>query len=106
MAFADALFAVDVGDATAGCQDTRIGPKTHASALIGIGGALLHFIALHPFGHQTDDRIRRVAELRRTRLLDARDVARGFDHGHLHPEANAEIRHIAFARKTRGFYFT
>ena len=64
--------------------------------------ALLQLVALQPFGHQADDRLLRRAELGRVGILDAAQVARRFDHGHLHAEADAEIRHVAFARELRG----
>src|SRR5262249_56622380 len=42
------------------------------------------------------------AEFRRIGLRNATKVARGFDHRHLHAEADAEIRHTALAGVLRG----
>ena len=42
------------------------------------------------------------AELARRGVLDAEQVARRLDHRHLHAEADAEERHLAFARELDG----
>src|SRR5262249_16402094 len=68
---------------------------------IAVGLLLQQFLALHPFGHETDDRLGRRAELGRARILDARKVAGDLDDRHLHAEADAEIRHAALARIAR-----
>src|SRR5690606_28795601 len=52
----------------------------------------------HPLRHEADDRLLRLAELGRTRMLDA-DGARGLDAGHLHAETDAEIGHLMNARE-------
>ncbi len=81
------------------CEHGRIGAEPHGAAEVAAGSALLQLVALHPFGHQADHRIGGGAELRRVRILDAAEIARGFDDGHLHAEADAEIRHLALARE-------
>src|SRR4030088_1832703 len=40
-------------------------------------------------------------QLRGISLLDADQIARGLNHCHLHPEADAEIGHVPLARELR-----
>src|SRR3546814_15797070 len=61
--------------------------------------ALLQLVAAHPFGHQADQRLVGRAEFGAAGLLDAGLAAGVFDHRHLHTEADAEIRHLAFTRQ-------
>ena len=51
-------------------------------------------VALGPLGHQADDRLLGRAELGGVGVRDAGGVARRFDAGHLHAEADAEIGHV------------
>src|SRR5215831_17014530 len=67
------------------------------AAVIAVDTAPLEFVPLHPLGHKTDHRFGGRAEFGRVCLLNAAEVARRFDDGHLHPEANSEIRHLALA---------
>src|SRR5206468_7835208 len=48
-----------------------------------------------------DQWLRGGAELGGVRRLDADEIACGLDHRHLHAEADAEIRHVAYARELR-----
>ena len=80
-----------------GARLRLIGAEPHGAAEIAAGGALLELVAAQPFGQQADDRLRRRAELGRVGVLDAGEGARRLDDGHLHAEADAEIRHLALA---------
>src|SRR5262245_64969890 len=86
----------------AALEHGRIGAEPHGAAEIAVDAALLQLVALHPFGHQPDHRLGRGAELGRVGLLDAAEIARRLDHGHLHAEANPEIGHLPLARELRG----
>src|SRR5207302_11279801 len=77
------------------------GPKAHRAAEIAIGLALFQFVAAHPLGHQTDDRVLARAELGRAGARQPRQMPRRLDDRHLHAETDAEIRDIALARETR-----
>ena len=93
---------VDLRYPAAALKDRRIGAEAHGAAEIALDTASLELVALHPLGHQTDDRFGGRTEFGRVRLLDATEVARGFDDGHLHSEANPEIRQLALARELNG----
>src|SRR5262249_58896902 len=80
-------------------KERRIGAKPHGAAEIAVDTARLEFVALHPLGHQTDHWFGGRTEFGRVCLFDAAEVARRFDDGHLHSEANSEIRHLALARE-------
>ena len=56
-------------------------------------------VALGPFGHQTDHRMLRLADLRGACALKTGEIARGLDHRHVQAVADAEERHFAFARE-------
>src|SRR5215467_6274511 len=86
----------------AALKDGRIGAKPHGAAEIAVDTAGLEFVALHPLGHQTDHRFGGRTEFGRVCFLDAAEVARRFDHGHLHSKANPEIWHLALARELYG----
>src|SRR6266851_6595546 len=101
VALRDFARPIDVGDAGAALEQRRIGAEPHGAAEIAIPRASLQLVALEPLGHQADHRLARRAELARVRLLDAAEIARRLDHGHLHAEADAEIWHRALARELR-----
>src|SRR5215468_5296427 len=93
---------VDLRYPAAALKDRRIGAEAHGSAEIALDTASLELVALHPLGHQTDHRFGGRTEFGRVRLLGATEVARRFDDGHLHSEANPEIRQLALAREPNG----
>src|SRR5579863_7473583 len=99
VALADPVAAVDGTDLAVGLEPAVIGAEPHAAAEITTFVAPLDQVAAHPFGHQADDRLVGRTELGRVRLADAGEVSRPFDHGHLHPEADAEIGNPAFSRE-------
>src|SRR5258706_7490803 len=96
---------VDLRYPAAALKDRRIGAEAHGAAEITLDTASLEFVALHPLGHQTDHRFGGRTEFGRVRLLDAAEVARRFDDGHLHSEANPEIRQLPPAREPNGSGF-
>src|SRR5262249_33699921 len=83
----------------AALKDRRIGAEAHGAAEIAMQTARLELVALHPLGHQSDHRLGSRTEFGRVCFLDAAEVARRFDDGHLHSEANPEIRHLPLARE-------
>src|SRR6516225_9766735 len=93
---------VDLRYPAAALEDRRIGAEAHGAAEIAVDAASLELVALHPLGHQTDHRFGGRTEFGRVRLLDATEVARGFDDCHLHSEANPEIWQLALARELNG----
>src|SRR5215472_16774228 len=99
MAFGDVRRAVNFRHTAAVRKMRRISAEPHGPAEIAARFALLLRVALEPFGHEADDRLRRRAELGRVRRLDADEIARRLDHRHLHAKANAEIGHAALARE-------
>src|SRR5262245_33054688 len=92
---------VDLARAAATLKQRRISPEPHGAAEFAVDAAPLELVALHPLGHQADHRFRRGAELGRVCFLDAAEIARRLDHGHLHPETDPEIRDLALARELR-----
>src|SRR5579875_433776 len=76
-----------------------IGAEPHRAAEIAAFGAALDLVAPRPFGEQPHHRRGARAEFRARRLGQPREIARAFDHRHLHPEADAEERHLALARE-------
>src|SRR5258705_3928097 len=89
---------VDLRYPAAALKDRRIGAEAHGAAEIALDTASLELVALHPLGHQTDHRFGGRTEFARVRLLDAAEVARRFDDGHLHSEAHPEIRQLQLGR--------
>src|SRR5262249_13673142 len=83
----------------AALKDRRIGAEAHGAAEIAVHTARLEFVALHPLGHQSDHRLGSRTEFGRVCFLDAAEIARRFDDGHLRPAANPEIRQLALARE-------
>src|SRR5262245_64572791 len=100
VAFRDAGRAIDLGDLAAFGEHRVIGAEPHGAAEIAVRLPLLQLLALHPFGHEADHGLLRRAELRRACPFDA-SLAGGVDHGHLHAEADAEIRYVANPRVAR-----
>src|SRR5713101_5307273 len=94
--------AVNLRHPAAALEHGRIGAEPHGAAEIAVEAARLRRVTLQPFRHQPDHGLARRAELGRIRLLDAAEVARGFDDGHLHAEANPEIRHLPLTGKLCG----
>src|SRR5689334_2164432 len=90
---------IDLRNAGAALQQRRIGPEPHGTPHIAGQAALLQLISLHPFGHQTNDWLGRGDEFGRIGGFDAAKIPCGLDHGHLHAEANSEIRHAALTRE-------
>src|SRR4030066_440934 len=81
-------------------QVAGVATETHGAAQITLGIAHLDlaFGGL-PFGDQRNYRVRGArAELGAVRVLETGDVAREFDHRHLHAETDAEIRNLIGAR--------
>src|SRR5580700_1755553 len=93
--------AIDLRYPAVALEHGRIGAKPHGSAEIAVSRPLLELVAAQPFRHQADHRLWRPPELRRIRLGDADQIARCLDHRHLHPKADAEIRHVALAGELR-----
>src|SRR5262245_4212734 len=71
----------------AALKDGRVGAQPHGAAEIAMQTAGLEFVALHPLGHQTNHWFGGRTEFGRVCFLDAAEVARRFDDGHLHSEA-------------------
>src|SRR5262249_5488026 len=90
---------VNLGYPAAALKDLRIGAEGPGAAEIPVRAGRVEFVALHPLGHQSAHRLGSRTEFGRVCFLDAAEVARRFDDGHLHPEANPEIRHLALARE-------
>src|SRR5215470_7017805 len=93
--------AIDLRHPAAAPERGGISAEPHGAAEIAVLAALLQLVAAQPFRHQADHRLRRRTELGRIGLLDADEIARSLDHGHLHAEADAEIGHVALARELR-----
>ena len=74
--------------------------EPHRAAEIGLLAALLdRAVAVLPFGHQRDHRMRRVGvELGAVGVGEAATCARVLDHRELHAQADAEIRDLVLAR--------
>src|SRR6185312_223713 len=93
--------AIDLGHPAAALENRGISAEPHGAAEIATLRPLLQLIAAQPFRHQADQRLFRRPELGGIGLLDADEIARGFDDSHLHAEADTEIRHVALARELR-----
>ena len=105
VALGDLRIAVNPRDAAAFGKRRLEGAKPHGAAEIAALAALFQFVAAHPFGHHADDRLLRRRRTRSSSRLDAAQIARRFHARHLHAEANAEVRHAAFAREFGGQNF-
>src|SRR5579871_1644467 len=93
--------AIDLRHPAAAPERRRVSAEPHGAAEIAVLAALLQLVAAEPFRHQADHRLRRRTELGRIGVLDADEIARSLDHGHLHAEADAEIRHVALPGELR-----
>ena len=89
VAFGDLGGAVGVGREGAGLQDAGPGAETHGAAHLFHAGELAEFV---------DDAVGRGGvELAGVGVLEAADVARVFDAGGLHAEADAEVGDVVLA---------
>src|SRR4051812_42629713 len=79
-----------------------VSAEPHGSAEFSTGRPFLQFVASHPLRHEAHDGMSRCAKLRGIGILDAAEIACGFDHRHLHAEANSEIWHFMFTRELGG----
>ena len=85
----DELLAICLAREGIGGKLARIGTQTHGAPLLG------HVLLR---AHQVDDTIRAIRiELGRAGAGKADDVAGKFAHGHLHTQANAQIRNLVLA---------
>ena len=66
------------------CQAAGIPPQAHGAALVG---------DMHLIRHQVDDRVPGGGELGGVGVLQAHHMAGKLHHCHLHPQADAEVRH-------------
>src|SRR3546814_659413 len=94
--------AIDAGGLAAGGQHTGIGAKPHGPAEIVLRVSPFQRIAAHPLGQEPDHRVFTWAEFGGTRFRNSRQIACRLDHGHLHAEADAEIRDSALAGEAHG----
>ena len=87
---------------SAGLDRAALRAEAHGAAQIRIIAACLDLaVAVAPFGDQRDHRVFGLQiKFRAVRISHARNMARILDHSELHPQANTEIRHFIFARKT------
>src|SRR5499427_3665363 len=99
VALGDFSRAINLRHSAYAGQDRIISAKPHGAAEVAARAALLQLIAFEPFGHQSDHRLGRLAELRGIGVFDAAQIARGFHNRHLHAKADPEIRHVPFARE-------
>src|SRR5205823_6866716 len=93
---------VDGGNLAAALEHGRVGAEPHGAAEVAVDAAPLQLVALHPFDHQPDDRVTGRPKFGRVCALDAAQITRRLDHGHLHAEADAEIWHLPLAREPGG----
>ena len=97
MAFADGVVLVDVVCVRTLAQVAFITAEAHRAAHVGDVFLLLHDV---------DDVVRRLAvQFRGVRIFVAQDVARKFDHHHLHTQADTEGRQVVLAAILRGDEF-
>src|SRR5581483_5035129 len=96
---ADLRVPVDRGDPALWIEYRRIGTEPHRAAEVAVGLALLDLVAAQPFGHQADHRVLARTELARPGPGQPGEMPRRLDHRHLHPEADAKIRHLPLAGK-------
>src|SRR5271165_2424750 len=100
---ADALTAIYFCDLAAFSENGIVSAKTHRAALLALQVAPDCRFAGHPFGHQADNGFGGGTELGRTRAVNSCDVPRDLNDGHLHAEADTEIRDIPGAGVARRF---
>ena len=99
VAFADRGLAIDRRDMAVAIQPRFIGAQPHRAAQIAAFGAGFQAFGGHPFGDNAHNRLIHRAEFGRASRCDPGGVARAFDAGHLHAEANSEKRHAPLAGK-------
>src|SRR5882762_4070110 len=106
VAFVDHVRAVDLAREAPGLERSALGAKTHRPAEIGFFvPALNAAVAVLPFGHERNHRVRRVAvEFRAVRARKPDDVPRELVHRELHAQADAEIRDLVLARVLDRFH--
>src|SRR5579859_820807 len=94
--------AVDLCGQRTGFDRAGLRTEPHRAAHVGFAGTMLDTAGtIQPFGDQRDHRVRRVGiEFRAVGTRETRHVAREFDGGKLHAEADAEIGNPVLARMT------
>src|SRR5882724_2364427 len=92
--------AVDLRGQRAGLDRAGLRTEPHGAAHVGFAAAALYPAgAVQPLGDQRDHRMRRIGiEFGTVGAGKAADVAREFDGGELHAEADAKIGNPVFAR--------
>ena len=91
-----AVALVDVRGAVAA---RHLGIRRNLAGIAAEAQRAAHVDLARLVGHEVDDLVLPdLVELAGIRVLDAADVARVFDDGDLHAEADAEVRHIVLAR--------
>ncbi len=80
----------------------RVGAETHRAAEVAAVAALLELVAPHPFGHEADDRLGRLAELGRACPLDAAQVSCAPRWRPSACRSRCRSRDLAFARELGG----
>src|SRR6266851_2460610 len=103
MPLADSGSAVDLRNPAVRREYGFVGDKPHRPAEIPRRLPPFNGIAAHPLGHQPDHRMLARPKLRRASAGQPCQIARRFDHRHVHAKADAEIGHMALAGETRGF---
>ena len=107
MALFDLGGAIDFSDFGALCKSCIIGAKAHGAALVIAHFAFNLVVALDPFLQVINHRrkaflARFVVKLLRACVVQLSEVARSLNDRHLHPKANTQIWHFAFAGELRG----
>ncbi len=102
VALEDDVGTVDLGDLAALREMGLVGTEPHGAAEIALGRTPLDDPVADPFGHQADQFLLAGAELGGARAGDPGQVARRFQHRHLHAEADAEIGHAVLAGESGG----
>ena len=100
----DCLRAIHLGRERALDQRYRLRAEPHRATHVGLFVALLDLAAfVLPLRDQRHNRVRRLlVELGAHCALEPGQVACSLDHGHLHTEADAEVRNAVFARQAHG----
>src|SRR3546814_11047622 len=94
--------AIDAGGLAAGGQHAGVSAEPHGPAEIVLRVSPFQRIAAHPLGQEPDHRVFAWAEFGGARFRNSRQIACRLDHGHLHAEADAEIRTPALPGEAPG----
>src|SRR5215216_5529369 len=105
MAFGNPGSAIDRRNPAVLRKKGFVRTQSHRASEVAAFPTQLQFVSLHPLRHQSDHRLAGGTEFGRARILNAHQISRRLNNGHLHAKTNTEIGNVAGACEGGGTDF-